>query len=153
MCRIRLAHKDGVDMARNCVICAALTIDIQQWAIATVVWGTFGSLFTRKWMCCWTKGLQWNCCKWKFSYLLVSHLLLKYLRMPSARLKSGPTVVPNTVTLESIAPRQAPKLMKNPASEVNVVEAILTLTSTEYFLGEVVFLAMQCIVAFCLINK
>ena len=43
--------------------------------------------------------------------------------------------------------------MKNPASEVNVVEAILTLTSTEYFLGEVVFIAMHCIVAFCLINK
>ena len=46
----------------------------------------------------------------KVSNLSYVHLLDKsHLRIPSARLKFGPTVVPNTVTPESMAPKQPSK--------------------------------------------
>ena len=72
--------------------------------------------------------------------LIVVYLtLIKiYIRIPSARLKLGPTVVPNTVTLKSIAPWQTSRQMQNPAVATYIVEAILSLT-TKSFCTEVVF--------------
>ena len=74
-----------------------------------------------------------------YVWIVVYLTLIKiYIRIPSARLKLGPTVVPNTVTLKSIAPWQTSRQMQNPAVATNIVEAILSLT-TKSFCTEVVF--------------